>query len=279
MSNPHTLVFTDLDGTLLNQDDYQFEAALPVLQRLHQHRIPVIPVTSKTRAEVEWIRQQVAPDDPFIVENGSAIFYGRGDRRFVRSQSDASNPDQRFEVVCLGCSYAEARQGLSRLSYQVNTTLGGFSDLSEDALAELTGLKTEEIQRAKYREFTEPFVTPRSMPADMPKAAAQLGFRLVVGDRFSHLIGQNAGKGRAVRQVIAAYQSIHPHDTVHTIGLGNSPNDLEMLEVVDQAIVIPGRSGPHPELCDRGWAIAPLTGCRGWAASVAQYLDKTLLND
>jgi mannosyl-3-phosphoglycerate phosphatase len=37
-----------------------------------------------------------------------------------------------------------------------------------------------------------------------------------------------------------------------TLGLGNSPNDLEMLENVDIPIVVPGCRGSHPELADRG---------------------------
>jgi len=43
------LIFTDLDGTLLNAESYSYQAALPTLARLQQAGIPVIPVTSKTR--------------------------------------------------------------------------------------------------------------------------------------------------------------------------------------------------------------------------------------
>ena len=271
MSSSLTLIFTDLDGTLLNQHDYQFDAALPVLHRLRQQNIPVIPVTSKTRAEVEWIRQQVAPDDPFIVENGSAIFYPKGDRRFVPSQIATQASNASFQVSRLGCNYSEARLGLIKLSEQIGEPLQGFSDLTEEALMKLTNLSRDEVQRARQREFTEPFITPRSVSANaLQTAANQIGFQIVVGDRFSHLIGIHAGKGHAVHQIIAAYQSVHRHYTILTIGLGNSPNDLEMLEAVDQAIVIPGESGPHVALCDRGWAIAPYPGCRGWAESVTQ---------
>ena len=33
---------------------------------------------------------------------------------------------------------------------------------------------------------------------------------------------------------------------VVVLGLGDSPNDLPMLEAVDQAVVVPGAQGPHP---------------------------------
>ena len=43
------LVFTDLDGTLLDHHSYSHAAALPGLERLRGLEVPVIPVTSKTR--------------------------------------------------------------------------------------------------------------------------------------------------------------------------------------------------------------------------------------
>ncbi len=47
MTRP-TLVFTDLDGTLLNHDDYSWEAARPALEELQRQSIPLILVSSKT---------------------------------------------------------------------------------------------------------------------------------------------------------------------------------------------------------------------------------------
>ena len=46
------IVFTDLDGTLLDHDDYSFEAARPALAKLETLNIPVILTTSKTATEV-----------------------------------------------------------------------------------------------------------------------------------------------------------------------------------------------------------------------------------
>ncbi|MEM8544408.1 MAG: hypothetical protein AAGF66_10525 [Cyanobacteria bacterium P01_H01_bin.119] len=76
----------------------------------------------------------------------------------------------------------------------------------------------------------------------------------MVGDRFSHLIGAGAGKGSAGLKLRGRYQSVLPPDSQRvTVGLGNSPNDLDMLQSVDYPIVIPGHSGPHPQLAKQGW--------------------------
>ena len=67
------LVFTDLDGSLLDHDDYSFSAALPALSRLRDHAVPLVPLTSKTLAEMRVLQQALHNPHPFVIENGSAI--------------------------------------------------------------------------------------------------------------------------------------------------------------------------------------------------------------
>lgn len=266
------IIFTDLDGTLLNQEDYNYTPALPMLEQLKQKGIPVIPVTSKTRAEVEGLRQEMGLKDPFIVENGSAVFIPKGDRRFVVSQ--ASQEDD-YYLKLLGCTYGEAREGLRAVAGDLGESLRGFGDLSETEIQSLTGLPLEEVKLAKTREFTEPFVTPHHLPTEkIEQTVAKYNFRVLVGDRFSHLIGNNAGKGRAVRWLMEIYQSAAAAEKVVTVGLGNSPNDLEMLETVDIPIVIASSKGVHPGLAKKGWQIAPSPGSQGWAEAVAGICER-----
>jgi len=78
------VVFTDLDGTLLDHSSYSFEAARPALEGLRARRIPVVPCTSKTRAEVEEIRTRLRNRDPFVVENGGAALIPAGWNAAVR---------------------------------------------------------------------------------------------------------------------------------------------------------------------------------------------------
>ena len=260
------LIFTDLDGTLLNQDDYRYDPVLPVLETLKAQGVPVVPVTSKTRREVEELCKAMDLREPFITENGSGVFIPLGDTRFTLS---AAEPWEDYHLLKLGCTYAEARAGLKTLSQRLGEPLRGFGDLSVEEVQERTGLSQEEAELAKTRDFTEPFVTPSHIAPEAIKAAAQdAGFRVTVGDRFSHLISPNAGKGRAAKLLIEAYQSNYPNETIQTIGLGNSPNDRDMLEVVDHPIIVPGKNGPHPGLTGQNWAVAPAPGSQGWAEAV-----------
>ncbi|HON96275.1 MAG TPA: HAD hydrolase family protein [Deltaproteobacteria bacterium] len=71
------IVFTDLDGTLLNHGDYSWEAARPALEKTRALGIPLVICTSKTRPEVELLRAEIGVAGPFIVENGGGIFFPR----------------------------------------------------------------------------------------------------------------------------------------------------------------------------------------------------------
>jgi mannosyl-3-phosphoglycerate phosphatase len=264
------LVFTDLDGTLLNAETYDYQAALPTLAQLAQRQIPVIPVTSKTRQEVEQLRQAVGLKDPFVVENGSAIYMPRSHPPFPLPEGEDEGD---WRVLALGCNYVTARAGLKAIAQSLGRPLKGFGDWSVDQIVQLTGLSPEAAKQAKAREFSEPFMTPKNIALEaLEQAVADLGFRVVLGDRFSHLIGAAAGKGEAVRQLVSLYQSLSPAEPVVTLGLGNSPNDLPMLEAVDHPIVLPGATGPHPQLAERGWPIAPTVAPVGWAQAVAGWM-------
>lgn len=265
------ILFTDLDGTLLNGESYAYDAALPVLQTLQQRGIPVIPVTSKTRAEVETLILQIGLTGPFVTENGSAIYIPRDTCPFALPEGEDDGP---YRVVALGVIYVMARAGLKAIAQELGRPLKGFGDLSVEQVQQLTGLSADDAHQAKMREFTEPFLTPKNTPPEKLTAAVEsMGFKVVVGDRFSHLIGGAAGKGVAVHQLVELYKPTFPAgEDIVTVGLGNSPNDIDMLENVDRAIVLPGTDGPHPQLSDRGWAIAPQPAPEGWAMAVNQVL-------
>lgn len=264
------LIFTDLDGTLLGSEDYRYDAAFPAIAALKKRNIPLIPVTSKTRAEVEVLRQALTLKEPFITENGSGVFIPVGDRNFATQDDE---PQKDYHCIGLGINYTEARAGLKALEIALEMPLEGFGDLNEAQIQKLTNLPLEDVKRAKARDFTEPFVTPKNIPAHIVRAKVrELGLEVVVGDRFSHLIGRTSGKGKAVQTLVKRYQRNYPQTEIVTVGLGNSPNDLPMLEGVNIPIILPGPKGIHPGLQGKNWQVAPSPAPEGWATVVQQLI-------
>jgi mannosyl-3-phosphoglycerate phosphatase len=85
---------------------------------------------------------------------------------------------------------------------------------------------------------------------------------------MAHLLGAGVSKGRA----LAALKHRLGADHVWVLGLGDSPNDLPLLEAADIAVVVPGHDGPHPALhegVESGrFQLAAFPHARGWAEAV-----------
>jgi mannosyl-3-phosphoglycerate phosphatase len=112
-----TIIFTDLDGTFLDEKNCSFRESLPALRVAQERGIPVIFCSSKTRAEIEHLRKATEADDPFIVENGSAIYAPEG--YFPFTVEDSMSRDG-YDVIELGESY-NSREKLMKIASSVSS--------------------------------------------------------------------------------------------------------------------------------------------------------------
>lgn len=232
------VVVSDLDGTLLDQTTYRFDAARPALQVLRKRHIPVVLCSSKTCPEMEHYRRLLNNTDPFIVENGGAVFVPKG--YFPLPVGDQER--EGYEVLELGTPYATLVTALERCRRQTGVSLTGFHELSTDDVARLTGLSEQEAQWAKMREYDEPFLLGRE--EDRAKVEAwvrRAGFQTSHGGLFSHLTGNN-DKGKAVRALLTLFRRWHD---CRAIGLGDSANDLPMLQAVDMPLLVQRPDGTY----------------------------------
>ncbi len=242
------IIFTDLDGTLLDSQTYDFTPALPALERIHSLQIPLILVSSKTRAEIEILRKKLSPDSPFISENGGGIFFPR---TFTLPKRIAWERIGGYKTILTGRPIKEVLGRITELKKEFQ--FKGFSEMSAKEIAAIIDLELEEAILASRREFDEPIVLENSGDDGeiFCKKAAELGLECVAGGRFIHLyIGGN--KGRAVEMALNIYRQLK--GPVFSIALGDSPNDIPMLEVVDKAVVMLQKGGVsinglvHPDL-------------------------------
>ncbi|MFQ6092792.1 MAG: HAD hydrolase family protein [bacterium] len=70
------IIFTDLDGTLLDRQAYSYREAEPALDLIKKRDIPLIFCSAKTRAQQEVYRKELDFHGRFIVEDGGAVFVG-----------------------------------------------------------------------------------------------------------------------------------------------------------------------------------------------------------
>jgi len=259
------LIFSDLDGTLFDHRTYSYESARPALNLLREKEIPLIICTSKTRAETEEVRAVLGNADPFIVENGGAVFIPA---RYFPGEIPGTNKHSGYQVIELGTPYFMLLEFFSRVKALLPGKLKGFSDLTAEEVAELTGLSRREAVLARKREYDEVFLAEDPEAVDTVRVmAASSGLKVTRGGRFFHLTGNN-DKGEAVRQLLAIYAG-GKSGGQYSIGLGDSLNDLPMLQAVDFPVLVQKPGGLYdPEIRLDNLTYAPGEGPEGWRVAV-----------
>jgi mannosyl-3-phosphoglycerate phosphatase len=273
--NGKTIIYTDLDGTFLDEKNYSFIRSLPILRAARERGIPVVFCSSKTRAEIEHIRKATEVNDPFVVENGGAILVPDGYFPFAIEGSASRDG---YAVIEMGEPYSKLVE-LFRMFRADFPGLGvvGFSDLTIKEIAHECAMTLVEAQRAKDREYSEPFRFSGSVPDERRgflQRIRQSGLRFSTGGRYYHLHG-NSDKGMSVK--ILNEMFFRAYGPITSVGIGDSPNDEPMLDSVELPIIVKRPSGIHDPKLTAQFSGARLTehiGSRGWADAVMQLLSE-----
>ncbi|MFQ5926742.1 MAG: HAD-IIB family hydrolase [Terriglobia bacterium] len=276
-AGPPWIIFTDLDGTLLDGETYRWDAAEEALARLRAAHVPVVLCTSKTRAPTERWRTALRLGDPFVVENGGAIYLPANYFPFTVPGARLRNS---FQVIELGIPYEKLVGALAEAATATGMVVRGFAQMSDAEVAALSGLEPRAAARARAREYDEAFLLETGEGEKQERFFAwlrQQGLRWVRGGRFWHLMGRN-DKGMAVERLVGLYRQRDA--AVRTVGLGDSPNDLDFLRVVDRPILVARPDGTYDEEVRRlvpRVKLAPGAGPVGWNAAVVELLEQERL--
>lgn len=248
------IVFSDLDGTLLDHETYSHAAAAEALAELLEHNVPLILASSKTAAEIAPLRKELGFSHcEAIVENGAGIL------------EPHDNGDGASET------HGRLLSAVAGLPPELTDHFRGFSDWTDEEVSERTGLSTEQAARARHRQFSEPGLWSGSdrERERFCKLLDENGIRAQQGGRFMTL---SFGSDKALRmtEIIDRYRE-SGHEPF-ALALGDASNDIGMLEAADLGVIIPNSShGGIPRLPGeaKGRIIREtLEGPAGWNKAV-----------
>ena len=210
------MVFSDLDGTLIDHHSYTWAPAQQAIAALKQIGAAVVLASSKTAFEIDILRAEMGLTQwPAIVENGAGMLAAN------------TAPDEGAG------DYDALRAILADVPDALRRQFTGFGDMTPQEVSKHTGLAEDSAVLARKRAFSEPGLWQGTDDAkeEFLTALAAQGVRAQQGGRFLTL-SFGATKADQMGVLKERYQ---PRTT---IALGDAPNDVDMLENADFGVVV-----------------------------------------
>ena len=267
------IIFTDLDGSLLDEKTYRASPADSLFEILKTHGIPVVFNSSKTFPEMLKVRRSMANHQPFVVENGSAVYVPH-DHEIAGTKG--LEPAQGYFRYVLGVSHQRIKDFLN--SAGEASKYSALTQMSEAECASVTGLSGPNVLMAQTREFSEPLLW-RDSEASLKKfsdMALSEGLRLVKGGRFVHLMG-DTDKNLAQRWLVNRMRLVHGKN-YKVMALGDSENDAQMLADADYPVLIRSEKHGFPDIETESPVYrTKRTGPSGWHEAVRTIVLRELI--
>lgn len=248
--------------------------ATKLIELLKEKNIPLILASAKTRLEQNKIREDLDLSDPYIVENGGAVVIPKGyfsdsalrgieyplretkelendgvytndeKRRGINNSGrDTANHDHITEktseviVIELGESADNIRKKLSYMRRKYGINFRGVADLSLEEISNLVSISMEQAMRMAKRNYGETILQIQNEDVSrFLKFVKEEGMQVIYGGRFFDVtIGTD--KGLAVGLLKRLFNNRF-HNDVTFFGLGDSSNDVPMLNLMDVPILV-----------------------------------------
>lgn len=275
---PPFIVVTDLDGTLLDHHSYSCEAATPALEKLRALNIPVIFNTSKTVKEVIALQQKLSISAPFIVENGSALYIPKHISKALFAQEKKipqlfnSSLTEEYYYLLFGEHRKKIIDIIHTERKQHQWPFSGYADWSVEEVMLHTGLSVRAAEQSLDRQYSEPFLWQGTEAAyqDFKRVIKKNHLEILQGGRFYHVIGQT-NKAKPIKYLKS---TLYKSPETKVICLGDSANDIDMLEAADYPVCIRSPVGEYPKLSRKKTYFTRKFGPEGWNEAIEKILNE-----
>jgi len=204
------VIFTAIEGALLNSKSPSWSAAAEALEEIERRRVPLILVTSGTRAELEPLRQKMENGHPFVTESGGGLFIPDG---YFARHLEGTVRQGRYFCVAFGRPYADAVAAAEEIAEESGASIVGYSQMSAREIARNTGEPVRQAELARQREFSERFFFAGASEAVIGKferEARERRWDAIRGEPFWELRSGN-DEARALRHLMRLLR-----DSLHT---------------------------------------------------------------
>ena len=237
MDNNHNkkfLIFSDIDGSFMNHKSYSYSILKKYILLLKNH-CEVIFNSSKTFEEIDELNKSLKILSPFIVENGACIFFPRNYNHIVFDKNFFKYNDYYgYKLTNKSSQLLISETNHLKKKYKFSF----LSEITDLRLKKITNLNIQQLKKSRMRMFSNPIFweDQENKKDQFSKEINSLGYGVSFGGRFLHLC-DSYDKGTAVKEFLAILK-LNKNLSYKTISIGDSDNDLSMLEQTDYSCVI-----------------------------------------
>lgn len=226
------IAFTDVDGTLVDDDHHPIPESAPILQRVAA-RIPLCLVSARSPEGLYPIHRQLGFTGPLACFSGAYVLDEEG--------------GELYSTTIPLADALEIKAYLERELPDVVAATYGFHDWIVDDRSDPRVRREEYFVQAESRESRDLAGTfgergvhkfllmgePAAISAAQKTVAARYPQLNVVrsNDILCEIMNKDATKSHAV-EVLCAHYGVNRADAV---AFGDGPNDIDMLDAVDQS--------------------------------------------
>ena len=221
------LIFTDLDGTLLNKESFYYDEAKDLIKNCVENGVIIIPNSSKTSIELNDFCNEAQISPIFISENGSSI-HGLN---ILNSKLNKKIILSRTKDQILNCFLNNVENNFKKKCKFVE-------DLKISEQVQILGLPREKLAKAMKRNFSIPMIFSGNddEKRQLKHLIKKLDMKVQDGGRVLNL-GDDVSKGNAMSFFVKNLSKI-TNKNYTIIGIGDNENDISMLDKSDYPCMV-----------------------------------------
>ena len=233
----HTIVFSALEGALLQPGSCETKEILHALDLLHRDNIPLIITSERTIAETMEIIRQLDLTHPFIAECGAVLAVPAN---CFQTEFNYHRKLDDWFIIEFGLPAFEVYKVLNEIRQKHNVKfecLRACSDLEPEEVN--TPLTQPEFKKYCKREYSIAIRIPanNNHRDDFIARIDDLHLRIKEKDDLL-IITADHDEGTAMRFLTQIYREEYDTDDIVTIGIGSTWMDAPMLYTVDKPVLI-----------------------------------------
>ena len=180
------IIFTDLDETLLNNNNYNFNLLNKFLSKLLNEHFSIIPVTSKTYYEVIDLLREMKLKLPFSTENGAAFYIPEKIFKKLIFKKIRKSKSKKKEEIKNILEHHNYREFYNYFRY--------IENLNIDEQIKITKLKKNKIRNFNLREFSVSILWDgsKSMLSSFKDSLSKSNLKITFGGKIFNISGKHS---------------------------------------------------------------------------------------